>query len=144
MIKTLIATLGIVLLAGFIRSNKQQLTPLQKKQRYGISCAVNRDAFDPTTNTIPLLPGWGAYRMSVTVKNDSSYIYFQQGINLYYGFHIIEALASFDKSTKFDSSFAMGYWGVALAYGPNINDNGYTASPKALAAAQKAKTLAAT
>lgn len=60
---------------------------------------------------------------------------FQQGIKLYHGFHIIEALASFDKSTRFDSGFAMGYWGKALAYGPNINDYGYAASPAAQEAA---------
>src|SRR5678809_821245 len=63
--------------------------------------------------------------------------------NMYYGFHIIEALASFEKSTKFDSSFAMGYWGKALSYGPNINDYGYAASPEALTAVAKAKELSA-
>lgn len=149
--KITITTLTAFLLAGFIHWRQPQntsthsarQTALQKKQRTALTCAPNRDGFDPAANTVPLLPGWGSYRMPVTTTNDSSYIYFQQGINLYYGFHIIEALASFDKSTRFDSSFAMGYWGVALAYGPNINDDGYTASPKALAAAQKAKTLSA-
>src|SRR6516164_4191717 len=81
--------------------------------------------------------------MPVTEIDDSANIYFQQGINMYYGFHIIEALASFDKSTKFDNNFAMGYWGKALSYGPNINDLGYAASPDALVAAQKAKGLSA-
>ena len=60
---------------------------------------------------------------------------------MYYGFHIIEALASFDKATKFDSNFAMGYWGMALSYGPNINDAGYSASPEAIVAMHKAKNL---
>src|SRR6478736_5009776 len=76
--------------------------------------------------------------MPVTTTNDSARIYFEQGINMYYAFHIIEALASFDKATKFDTSFAMGYWGKALAYGPNINDYGYSASPDALTAVAKA------
>jgi len=136
--KLLLTALTAFLLAGFMHYRKP---PRVKQPRSFISCAPSRDAFDPATNNIPLLPGWGDYRMPVTRTNDSSYIYFEQGINLYYGFHIIEALASFDKSTHFDSSFAMGYWGVALAYGPNINDDGYTASPKALAAAQKARSL---
>jgi hypothetical protein len=35
----------------------------------------------------------------------------------------------------------MGYWGKALSYGPNINDLGYSASPDALTAVQKAKEL---
>jgi tetratricopeptide (TPR) repeat protein len=37
----------------------------------------------------------------------------------------------------------MGYWGMALAFGPNINDFGYSASPEALVAIRKAKELSA-
>ncbi len=97
--------------------------------------------FDDSANVISLLWGWGNYRMPVTETNDSARIYFEQGINMYYGFHIIEAVASFDKAVKFDENFAMGYWGKALAYGPNINDLGYAASPDALVAMHKAKEL---
>ena len=116
---------------------------LKKEQFYVIGCSPDLNFFNPadSTNNIPLLQGWGDYRMPVTATNDSSKIYFEQGINMYYGFHIIEALASFSKSTKFDNNFAMGYWGKALAYGPNINDNGYSASPEALVAMHKAKDL---
>ncbi|MEO5682728.1 MAG: tetratricopeptide repeat protein [Chitinophagaceae bacterium] len=117
---------------------------LRYKKKFTVSCAVNPGSFDPTdsANDIPLLSGWGKYKMEVTTSSDSADIYFQQGINMYYAFHIIEALASFSKSIQFDSSFAMGYWGMALAYGPNINDFGYTASPEALVAKEKAKALA--
>lgn len=73
--------------------------------------------FTDSANAIPLLDGWGDYRMPVTVTNDSAQIYFEQGINMWYGFHIIESLASFEKATRFDNSFAMAYWGKALAYG---------------------------
>lgn len=97
--------------------------------------------FNDSANIIPLLQGWGRYRMPITVNNDSAALYFQQGINMYYGFHIIEALASFNKAVKFDDHFAMGYWGKALAYGPNINDLGYAASPEALQAVEKADSL---
>src|SRR5450432_646286 len=142
-----------LLLFGFIRIHKQQdrriidvaarNAALKKLQFYSIGCSPNLNFFNPqdSVNSIPLLEGWGDYRMPVTVSNDSAKIYFEQGINMYYGFHIIEALASFSKSTKFDSSFAMGYWGMALAYGPNINDFGYSASPDALADMHKAKLL---
>jgi tetratricopeptide (TPR) repeat protein len=60
---------------------------------------------------------------------------------MYYGFHIIEAIASFKKAAKFDESNPMVWWGQALAYGPNINDVGYTASPEALSTTQKAADL---
>jgi len=116
---------------------------LAEKQRYAFSCSPDLALIDFTdmTNEIPLLQGWGNYSMPVTTTNDSARIYFEQGINMYYAFHIIEAVASFDKAVKFDNKFAMGYWGKALSYGPNINDFGYSASPDALAATKKAKEL---
>src|SRR3954452_22318756 len=112
------------------------------KKQYTFSCSANLSLIDldDSTTAIPLLSGWGNYRMPVSATNDSARIYFEQGINMYYAFHIIESLASFDKATKFDSGFAMGYWGKALAYGPNINDYGYAASPDALGAVAKATT----
>ena len=113
------------------------------KSRFSFGCSpdLSKIDFSDSSNAIPLLQGWGNYRMPVTATNDSARIYFEQGINMYYAFHIIESLASFDKAIKFDSSFAMAYWGKALAYGPNINDLGYAASPDALASMQKAKEL---
>lgn len=113
-----------------------------QKRKNIIPCNPDRLWINLDANPIPLLSGWGNYRMAVTVKNDSADIFFQQGINLYYGFHIIEALASFDKATKFDKEFAMAWWGKALSYGPNINDLGYTASPEALEAVKNAALYA--
>lgn len=113
------------------------------KQQYAISCSPDFTLlnFNNESDPVPLLEGWGTYRMPVTYANDSAYIYFQQGINLYYAFHIIEALASFEKSISFDKNFAMAYWGKALAYGPNINDFDYHASPDAITAMHTAKEL---
>ncbi|HZF65519.1 MAG TPA: hypothetical protein VEZ55_13575 [Chitinophagaceae bacterium] len=111
--------------------------------RYGKGCLPDLSSiqFSDTSTSIPLLSGWGNYRMPVTATNDSANIYFQQGINMYYGFHMIEAIASFERSVRHDSTFAMAHWGKALAYGPNINDVGYASSPEALEAMSKAKAL---
>ncbi|MBL7744035.1 MAG: hypothetical protein JNN00_11220 [Chitinophagaceae bacterium] len=87
---------------------------------------------------IPPIPGAGSYLWKITTNNDSAQFYFNQGINMYYSFHIIEAMASFKKAARFDPNSGMVYWAQALAYGPNINDLGYAASPDALAAAGKA------
>jgi tetratricopeptide (TPR) repeat protein len=87
------------------------------------------------------LPGTGSHSWKINTTSDSAQFYFNQGINLYYGFHIIEALPSFKKALTFDSTCAMLYWAVALAYGPNINDVSYTASSDALLAVSKAKLL---
>ena len=87
---------------------------------------------------IPPIPGAGNYKWKISTKNDSAQFYFNQGINMYYSFHIIEAMASFKKAEKFDQGNAMLLWAQALAYGPNINDLGYAASPEALLASGKA------
>lgn len=147
-------TLVILLLAfgsaAFIKLERSKITADKTQQeiaayrnKFAIGCSPDLSGIDFTNeaNSIPLLNGWGSYRMAVTVKDDSANIYFQQGINMYYGFHIIEALASFEKATQFDEQFAMGHWGKALAYGPNINDMGYAASPDALASVKKARDL---
>ena len=96
---------------------------------------------DSLAINIGVLPGWGDYRWDISSKNDSARFYFNQGINMYYAFHIIEAMASFKKARQFDDTNAMIYWAQALAYGPNINDFAYAATPDAFAAAQKALSL---
>jgi hypothetical protein len=93
---------------------------------------------------IPPIPGAGNYKWKISTRNDSARFYFNQGINMYYSFHIIEAMASFKKAVKFDPGCAMLYWAQALGYGPNINDLGYRASSEALAAVNKATELVST
>ncbi|HTE29433.1 MAG TPA: hypothetical protein VK666_03605, partial [Chryseolinea sp.] len=51
---------------------------------------------------IPLLPGVGTLQWKIRTTSDSAQLYFNQGINTYYGFHIIEAMASFKKAARFD------------------------------------------
>ncbi len=87
---------------------------------------------------IPPIPGAGNYKWKISTSNDSAQFYFNQGINMYYSFHIIESMASFKKAAKFDPDCGMLYWAQALAYGPNINDIGYASSPDALAASGRA------
>lgn len=92
---------------------------------------------------IPPITGAGSYKWKITTSSDSAQFYFNQGINMYYSFHIIEAMASFKKAAKMDPGSAMLQWAQALAYGPNINDAGYAASPDALLTIGKAIELSA-
>lgn len=92
---------------------------------------------------IPPIPGAGGYQWKISTNSDSAQFYFNQGINMYYSFHIIEAMASFKKAARFDPGCAMLYWAQALAYGPNINDISYASSPEALQATDKATQLSA-
>ena len=109
-----------------------------------VSCTPDRAAIAKLLSEgdeINLLPGSGSYVWKINTKSDSAQLYFNQGINMYYGFHIIEAIASFKKAAKFDESNPMVWWAQALSYGPNINDVGYTASPEALSSTSKAVEL---
>ncbi len=140
----------LLLVAGFRYAKENtKLQPIQVsrdiilKNKQIIQCSpdwsqINEDSL---AKGIGVLPGWGSYRWNITTKNDSAQFYFNQGINMYYAFHIIESMASFIKAQQFDENNAMIYWAKALAYGPNINDFAYAATPEAFAAAQKALSL---
>jgi tetratricopeptide (TPR) repeat protein len=90
---------------------------------------------------IPALQGWGDYHWKVSTENDSAQFYFDQGINMYYSYHMIEAYASFAKAIVFDPALAIAYWGQALSIGPNINypDVSMAANKEAIELAEKAK-----
>ena len=143
---------AIIFLMGYTRIKKIPVAidkaafakVILKKRFSTISCTPDWTTYHLTKleiqQMIPL-PGTGSHVWKISTKNDSAQFYFNQGINLYYGFHIIEALPSFKKAQTFDPNCAMLYWAEALAYGPNINDLSYAASPDALAATKKAKEL---
>ncbi len=151
----LLAVTAIILVvftaAAKFSESKKEINParipaeLILKGKQIIQCSPDWASIDEDSlaNGISVLPGWGNYVWTITSKNDSARFYFNQGINLYYAFHIIEAMASFKKAQLFDDNSAMIYWAQALAYGPNINDFAYAATPEAYAAAQKAEALKA-
>ncbi len=124
------------------RADQKSYRNVRKKiSSAGLKCAPDWSANpleDEEIENMVLLPGTGSHSWKINTRSDSAQLYFNQGINLYYGFHIIEALPSFKKALRFDSGSAILYWAVALSYGPNINDYGYTASPEALRALSNA------
>jgi tetratricopeptide (TPR) repeat protein len=147
--RLLLALLSLVILDFFVpgkRIDQNALREVQlKKMRSAIGCSVdwNNINIDVLANEMVPLPGAGKWKFSISTTNDSAQFYFNQGMNLYYGFHIIEAVPSFRKAQQFDPACGMLYWGEALALGPNINDIGYAASREAKTAADNAhKNLA--
>lgn len=76
---------------------------------------------DHSQRTAPLFENLGSYHYSVTTNSELAQKYFDQGLILAYGFNHSEAFRSFNESTIIDSTCAMGYWGMALVLGPNIN-----------------------
>ena len=67
------------------------------------------------------LPGWGNYSYPISTQKDSARFYFNQGLTMYYSYHMKESLASFKEASRFDPASAMTYWGQALAMGPSYN-----------------------
>ncbi|HUQ67478.1 MAG TPA: hypothetical protein VM101_15045 [Flavitalea sp.] len=139
------------LLTAFVTLPASQLintTPVYDvtaiKTKTFVSCTPDRASISQIIaggEEIILMPGSGSYVWKINTSSDSAQLYFNQGINMYYGFHIIESIASFQKAARFDKSNPMIWWAQALAYGPNINDVGYTASPEALSSTKKAEEL---
>lgn len=128
-----------------IHSTPTAISITDLKLTNSISCSPDRQMMERRTNAqdIPPMPGAGIYKWNINTQQDSAQFYFNQGINTYYGFHMIESLASFKKAAGFDSLNPMVWWAQALAYGPNINDVSYAVLPQALEAVDKANALQA-
>ena len=69
----------------------------------------------------PVFDGLGAHRHPISTKNPQAQKYFDQGVNLLFGFNHAEAIRSFREAARLDPDCAMCWWGVAFALGPNIN-----------------------
>lgn len=67
------------------------------------------------------MPGWGKYSYTITTTSDSAQFYFDQGLTMYYSYHMKEAMASFREAARLDPECPMAWWGQALAGGPYYN-----------------------
>ncbi len=67
------------------------------------------------------LPGWGNYSYKISTQVDSAQFYFDQGLTMYYSYHMKEAMASFKEAARLDPNCPMAWWGQALAGGPYYN-----------------------
>ncbi len=92
---------------------------------------------------VNLMAGLGSLHHPVTTTNTEAQRFFNQGLALVYSFNHDEAIRSFKRATELDPKMAMAYWGIALAYGPNINlDVDAEREKAAYDAVQKALSLA--
>lgn len=69
----------------------------------------------------PLLGNLGKHTRPITTNSELAQKYFDEGLNLTYGFNHAEAIRSYQDAIKLDPACAMCYWGIAYALGPNIN-----------------------
>jgi tetratricopeptide (TPR) repeat protein len=68
-----------------------------------------------------LIPGLGTWHHRIATRSAEAQKFFDQGLNLLYGFNRYEALRSFRKASELDPKAAMPHWGVAMAQSPHIN-----------------------
>lgn len=69
----------------------------------------------------PVFKGLGTHHHPISTGNAQAQAYFNQGVNLLFGFNHAEAIRSFREAARLDPQCAMCWWGVAFALGPNIN-----------------------
>ena len=95
---------------------------------------------------VRIIPGLGNVHHPVSTKNPQAQQFFDQGLNLVYGFNHDEARRSFQRAAELDPKLAMAHWGVALTLGPNYNlpvdsereRSGYDAVQRAVALKESA------
>ncbi len=66
--------------------------------------------------------GFGNYERPISTDSEVAQAWFDQGMQLLYGYNHDEAIRSFEKAGVTDPYAAMPWWGVAYAHGININD----------------------
>jgi tetratricopeptide (TPR) repeat protein len=87
-----------------------------------------------------LYPNFAGYARKVTTDSGEAQRWFDQGIQLLYGYNHDEAIRSFERAAELDPSCAMAWWGSAYARGLHINNPEMTEEQSKLAyeAARKA------
>jgi tetratricopeptide (TPR) repeat protein len=79
------------------------------------------DDAEPAEERIALFQDLGTLHHPITTRDPDAQRYFDQGLRLAYAFNHAEAIRSFRAATELDPECAMCWWGIAFAYGPNIN-----------------------
>ncbi len=90
--------------------------------------------------SVRFYPGFTGHARRVTCASAETQRWFDQGLQLLYGYNHDEAIRSFEKAAAIDPSCAMAWWGSAYARGLHINNPvmGEEQSRLANEAAQKA------
>ena len=87
---------------------------------FGFLLPLLASTAEPQT-PMPLYDDLGSHHHAITTDVPLAQHYFDQGLRFVYAFNHAEAIASLLEAARLDPSCAMCYWGIALAYGPNIN-----------------------
>lgn len=69
-----------------------------------------------------LYDNFGTYHRAVSTDSPEAQMWFDQGIQLLYGYNHDEAIRSFRAAAEVDPNCAMAWWGIAYAAGLHINN----------------------
>jgi tetratricopeptide (TPR) repeat protein len=108
--------------------------------------AQHDHAADTRSRPVTLDAGLRGVHHPIQTTNADAQKFFDQGLTLMYAFNHEEAVRSFEKASELDPMSPMPPWGIALALGPNINQDvdpdrekaAYEAAERALTLAQRA------
>ena len=64
----------------------------------------------------------GGFHYKVSTSSDEAQQWFDRGLALCIAFNHEEGVRCFERAIESDPGMAMGYWGLAYAWGPNINN----------------------
>ena len=125
---------------GCRQENQDEMTAAPPVQADQQASATNGAAQPAGASQARLYEGFGNYKRPVTTSSPEAQAWFDQGIQLLYGFNHDEAIRSFQKAADIDPDCPMAWWGVAYANGLHINNPvmGEAKSRAAYAAAQEA------
>ena len=70
---------------------------------------------------VPIYDNLGSFQREVSTDVAEAQRYFDQGLRLTYAFNHAEAIRAFEQAAQLDPECAICFWGIAYAYGPNIN-----------------------
>ena len=96
------------------------MRPLLSRLSLSVLLALSMNAA-PSEKPVTLIPGLGTYTHTIATRSPEAQKFFNQGLNLLYGFNRYEALRSFRRAAELDPAAAMPHWGIAMAQAPYIN-----------------------
>jgi tetratricopeptide (TPR) repeat protein len=86
-----------------------------------ISGCRTADRADATSSGARLYKGLDRYHWPMRTSSSEAQRWFDQGVQLLYGFNHDEAIRSFHAAASHDPNSPMPWWGIAYAWGMNIN-----------------------
>lgn len=95
--------------------------PLAAHAQFWDPRAIEIDPATATGPVAPVLTGLSDLHHKVTTSSPQSQQFFDQGLRLAYAFNHSEAIRAFKEAARLDPNNAMAWWGVAYAFGPNLN-----------------------